>query len=117
MTRLPWMRWPGGRRVWTRRIAPSASQQHALELGQLHHVPGGVAHGREVADLGHHEEPLVARVALRDRPEEVDVLDRRQALEVEVLQPVQLQALRHHRVRVAEEGLLRVARRPGPGGT
>ena len=84
-------------------------EQHPLELGQLHHVAGGVADGREVAHLRHHEEALVARVALRDRPEQVDVLDRGEPLEVEVLQPVQLQALRHHRVGVAEERLLGVA--------
>ena len=84
-------------------------QQHPLELGQLHHAPGAVADGSEVAHLGHHEEALVPGVALRDRPEDVDVLDRGEPLEVEVLQPVQLQALGHHGVGVAEEGLLRVA--------
>ena len=115
ITRLPWRRWPGGRRAWTRADRAERLEQHPLELGQLHDAPGGVAHRRQVAHLGDHEEPLVPRVALRDRPEEVDVLDRRQPLEVEVLQPVQLQALGHHRVGVAEEGLLRVARRPAAG--
>ncbi len=89
-------------------------EEHALELGQLDHVPRGVAHRRQVAHLGHHEEPLVPRVALRHGAEEVDVVHRRQPLDVEVLQPVQLQALRHHGVRVAEEGLFRVAS-PGDG--
>ena len=91
-------------------------EEHPLELGQLHHVARGVANRREVPDLRHHDEALVPRVALRDRPEDVDVLDRREPLEVEVLEAVQLQALRHHRVGVAEERLLRVAARREPGG-
>ena len=90
---------------------PQRLEEHPLELGQLDHVPRGAAHRREVADLRHDEEPLVARVALGHGPEEVHVVPRRQPLEVEVLQPVQLQPLRHHGVRVAEEGLLGVAPR------
>ena len=41
--------------------------QHALELRELHDAAGGVAHRREIADLGRREEPLVLRVPLRDR--------------------------------------------------
>ncbi len=86
-------------------------EEHALELGQLDHVPRRAAHRGEVADLGHDEEPLVARVALGHRAEEVHVVHGGQALDVEVPQPLQLQALRHHGVHVPEGGLLRVAPR------
>ena len=84
--------------------------QHVLELRQLRQPAGLVAHRREVAHLGHREQALVARVLAGDAVEEVDLLGRRQAVEMEVPQPPELQPQGHHGVNAAIDLLL--AERP-----
>ena len=54
---------------------------HPLELRQRGDAAGLVADRREVAHLGERDEPLVARVLVRDGAEQVDVLGRGQPLE------------------------------------
>ncbi len=81
---------------------------HPLQLGQGGDAAVLVAHGREVAHLGQRDEPLVARVLVRGRAEEVDVLRGRQALEVELAQPPHVHPLGHHRMQAAERGILGV---------
>ena len=83
--------------------------EHAFEVRQLHDATARVAHRREVAHLGDGEQPLVLRILPRDTVEEVHVLNRRQALNVEVAQPPQVHPLAHHRVQPAIQLLLRVA--------
>ena len=80
--------------------------QHVLELRQLHEPAGLVAHRCEVAHLGHGEQPLVARVLAGDAVEEVDLFRRRQAVEMEVPQPPELQPQGHHGVDAAVDLLL-----------
>ena len=66
-----------------------------------------VAHRGEVAHLGEGEEALVARVLSRHAVEEVDALRRRQALEVEVGEAPEMEALGEHRVDAAAQALFR----------
>ena len=78
----------------------------ALQLRQRGDPPLLVAHRRQVAYLGEREQALVLRVRVRDAAEHVDVLRRRKPLEVEVLQPPQLQSVPHHGVQPAEHLVL-----------
>ena len=75
---------------------------HPLELGQRGDAAGLVADRREVAHLGERDQPLVARVLVRHRAEQVDVLGRGQPLEVELAQPPHVHPLGHHRVHAAD---------------
>ena len=90
--------------------------QHALEVGELHHAAARVAHRREVPDLRHREEPLVARVVAGHAAVQVHVRHRGQALELEPGQPHHLRAAEHHRVDVpVAPVLLERARRAAEG--
>ncbi len=84
-------------------------RQDPLHQRQPDDPPRGVARRGEVADLGEGEQPLVLGVVVRDPVEQVDVLDRLQPLEAEVLQPPELEALGDHRVHVAVQQLLAAA--------
>ena len=64
---------PGSRRMPSRHPARMCSTS-----GRAVERAGGVAHRRQVADLGERHEPLVGRVLRRGAVEEVRVLDRRQ---------------------------------------
>jgi len=75
--------------------------QHPLEVGQLHHPPGGVAHRGEIAHLGHREEALVLGVVAGHAQVEEDVLHRGQALQVELGEPPELHAAEEHGVDAA----------------
>ena len=79
---------------------------HPLELGQRGDAAGLVADRREVAHLGERDQPLVARVRVRDGAEQVDVLRRGQPLEVELAQPPHVHPLGHHRVHAADGRVL-----------
>ena len=80
--------------------------QHELELGERRDAALLVAHRGEVAHLGDREQPLVLRVRAAAAVEQVDVLGRRQALDRELAEPPQAQAVRHHRVQAAEHLVL-----------
>ena len=84
---------------------------HPLELGQRGDAAGLVADRREVAHLGERDQPLVARVRVRDGAEQVDVLRRGQPLEVELAQPPHVHPLGHHRVHAADGRVLGERRR------
>ena len=77
-----------------------------LELGQRGEPAGRVAHRRQVAHLGQRDEALVGRVLAGGAVEEVDVLHRRHARDVEVGQPPEMQAPGDHRVQAAGDALL-----------
>ncbi len=117
MTRLPWSRWPGGRRAWARRMAPRVSRSIRSSSGSCITWPAASRTGVRSRTSATTNRRSSRGLPLRDRPEDVDVLDRREPLEVEVLEAVQLQALRHHRVGVAEEAPPPRSPRRGPGGT
>ena len=68
--------------------------------------PALVAHRREVAHLGHGDEPLVGRVLAADAVEQVDLARRRQPADLEVGQPPHLQPAGDHRVQPAELDVL-----------
>ena len=86
--------------------AVEACRQDALGLGQRGEPAGRVTHRREIAHLGQRHEALVGRVLAGGAVEEVDVLDRRHARDVEVGEPPEMQAPRDHRVQPAGDALL-----------
>ncbi len=90
--------------------------QHPVEMGDLHQPAPPIPDRGDVPHLGDREQPLVLRVVACDPVEEIDILDRRQAVDEEVSQPPQLQPLGHHRVQAAIQLLLPEAPRPGPEG-
>ncbi len=102
-----------------RLVEPDGRQrfgQHALEVRQLDHAARGVADRGQVAHLGEREQALVLRVLARDGAEEVDVLHRRQPLDLEVAQPPEVEPLAHHGVQAAVDALLGVSVRLGAEG-
>ncbi len=74
-----------------------------LDLGQAHQPPLVVSHRGEVADLGDGEQPLVVAVVAGRAVEQVDVLGRREMLQVEVVEPTELQAFGHHRMQAPSQ--------------
>ncbi len=90
------------------------ADQHALELGQRGHRSVLVAERREVADLGDGEQALVLRVRAGHSVEEVEVLAGGQALERELREAGQAQAVGHHRVKAAQHDVLVQAVGPRP---
>ena len=92
-----------------------ARGDRVLHRGQRDQPAVGLAQRRQVADLAHRDQPLVGRVALGDRLEQVDLLvGGRQPGEVELAQPLQLQALGDLRVQAADQPVLGEA--PAPSG-
>ena len=69
-------------------------------------LPRVVADGREVADLGEREQPLVLGVVTRDPVEQVHVLGGVEPGDGEPAQPVQVEPLGQHRVHVPVERVL-----------
>ena len=97
----------GGRCAWTMRIASRQAASTFSSRGQRDEPAVGLAQRGEVADLRHRDQPLVGRVGLRDALEQVDLLVRgRQPGEVELAQPLQLQALGDPRVQAADQPVL-----------
>ena len=86
--------------------AIEACRQDLLELGQRGEPARRVTHGRDVAHLGQRHETLIGRVLAGGAVEEVDVLDRRQARDVEVGEPPEMEEPRDHRVEIAGHALL-----------
>jgi hypothetical protein len=62
-------------------------QEHLLELRERHDLPLLVAHGGQVAHLGEREDALLPGIRTRRSAEQVDILRRRQSLELEVREP------------------------------
>ena len=93
---------------------PRACPSHRDDGLQAHPPERGVAgrltrpgrHDGHVAHLGQGEQPVVLGVVARHPVEQVHVLHRGQAGEVEVLQPPQLEVLGQHGVQVAVEAVL-----------
>ena len=71
--------------------------------------PRGVAYRRQVAHFGNGEQPFVFGIVPGDSPEKIDILDRWQPLDVEVLQTPELQALAHHGMHAAVKPFLPIA--------
>ncbi len=69
-------------------------------------APSGALDGREVADLGQRDEPLVGGRLPRGAVEQVGVLRGRQAAQLEGLEPPEAQPARDHRVEAAHRPLL-----------
>jgi hypothetical protein len=81
-------------------------EEHPFHLREADEPALGVEGGRQVAHLGEREEALVLRVLPRDALEEVDVLGRREPLDVEALEAPEVEALADHRVHRPVELLL-----------
>ena len=111
MIRLVSKRLCCGRCACTMRIASRQAAEHVLQLGQGDQPAVRLAQRGEVADLAHRDQPLVGRVALGHRPEQVDLLVRRgQPGQAELAQPAQLQPLGDLRVQAADQPVLGEAR-------
>ena len=78
----------------------------AFQVRQRHDSFGVVEHRREVTHLGEGDQPLVTCVLAGHRVEQVHVLDRRQPVDLEVLQAPQVVALAEHGVQPAEAAVL-----------
>ncbi len=83
--------------------------EHALEFRQSRRSVGRVGHPGCVTNLRDRKEALILRIVLGDTVEQVDVLDGRQTLGVEPLEPPQLEPLGHHPVEVPIGAVLGVA--------
>ncbi len=104
---------PVGQRAFTRRVRGELGahrgereQAHSLEPGVGHLAGHRVGRRGEVTDLGQREQTVIARVRPSHAIEQVDVLRRWSALQLEVRQPPQFEAFGQHRVQVAVERLL-----------
>ena len=82
--------------------------QHALQMRQLHDAAGRVPHRCYVTNFRAGKQPLIFGVVAGDGMEQVDVFHRRQALNIEIAEPPQMQALGHHRMDSAIELFLLV---------
>ena len=86
--------------------ALEAVREDPLDLGEPGERTGLVARGLEVAHLRQRHESLVAGAVRRDAAEQVGVLDRRESLQREPLQPPQPKAPRDHGVEAPNDALL-----------
>ena len=78
-----------------------AARQYALELRQRHQRTVRVAQRGEVPDLGHRDQALVGRLVDRHTVEDVRVLRRREACDLEVLETPEVEPAGDHRVEAA----------------
>ena len=80
-----------------------------LELRDAHDPTGVITDRCQVPNLSECDEPLVPRVVVGNRMEEVHVRQARQPAMVEVRKTPELEAFAHHRVEISVLGLLDVA--------
>ena len=74
--------------------------------GRPDDLAGLIERGRDVADLGDGEQPLVPAVGAGHAAEEVDVFDRVEPFDVELGEPAEIEPLREHRMHVAMTAIL-----------
>ena len=77
--------------------------EHAFQMRQLHDAPGFIAHRSDVANLGSGEQALVLGIVAGHGVQEINVFDRGHAIDLEIAEAPEMQALPHHGMQAAEE--------------
>ena len=72
-------------------------------MRQLHDAPGFIAHGSDVANLGSGEQALVLGIVTGHGMQQINIFDRGQAINLEIAEAPEMQALPHHGMQAAEE--------------
>ena len=84
-------------------------------MGQLHDATGFVAYGGDVADFGGGEQAFVLGIVACHGVQEINVFDRGQAVDLEIAEAPEMQALPHHGMQAAKERVFLIPAAQWPG--